>query len=75
MPLQIPFVLVSAKREATVEVSVSEDMQAVDFTFDAQFSLHDDSYVLKEIVKKHGSVDNMYAALNNEANSNAGMTH
>ncbi|GAX83041.1 hypothetical protein CEUSTIGMA_g10467.t1 [Chlamydomonas eustigma] len=58
--LQIPFVLVRAKPEATVEVSVSESMQEVDFKFNAPFSLHDDSYVLKQALEHFGSFQKIH---------------
>lgn len=48
--LHIPFMLVRAKPEATVEVKVSDTMREVDFKFTgATFSLHDDAFVLRQM--------------------------
>lgn len=56
MALQIPFVIVRAEPEVTVEVSVSDNMKDVDFKFNAPFSLHDDSFVLKQVIQHYGSI-------------------
>ncbi|KAG1666242.1 hypothetical protein FOA52_011544 [Chlamydomonas sp. UWO 241] len=63
MALQIPFVLVTARPEATVEVSVSKSMEEVDFKFNAPFSLHDDSFVLKEMIRHYGSIRATHASI------------
>ncbi|KAG2554707.1 transcription factor-like protein DPB [Panicum virgatum] len=47
----LPFILVQTRPHATVEVEISEDMQLVHFDFNSTpFELHDDSYVLKEML-------------------------
>lgn len=44
----MPFVLVQAKSDATVDVHVSNDMQDVQLDFhNAMFQIHDDAYVAK----------------------------
>mmetsp|Transcript_3118 Transcript_3118/g.6784 ORF Transcript_3118/g.6784 Transcript_3118/m.6784 type:complete len:439 (+) Transcript_3118:144-1460(+) len=48
--LHLPFILVQAKKDATVEVRISEDMLDVQFDFyNSPFQIHDDSYVLKNL--------------------------
>lgn len=57
--LPLPFVLVQAKPEATVEVKISEDMLDVQFDFyNCPFEIHDDSYVLRNLLKEKNDVDN-----------------
>lgn len=49
--LHLPFVLVQAKPDATVEVTISDDMLDVQFDlYNSPFQIHDDSYVLKNLV-------------------------
>lgn len=51
--LQLPFILVQAQANATVEVQISEDMKDVQFDFyNSPFQIHDDSYVLRLMEKK-----------------------
>ncbi|XP_022767293.1 transcription factor-like protein DPB isoform X3 [Durio zibethinus] len=46
--VDLPFILVQTRPQATVEVEISEDMQLVHFDFNSTpFELHDDNYVLK----------------------------
>eukprot|EP00897_Mesotaenium_endlicherianum_P007929 jgi/Mesen1/7164/ME000037S06523 len=46
--IQLPFLLVQTRPQATVEVEISENMQLVNFDFNrTQFEVHDDSYVLR----------------------------
>ena len=50
MALHIPFMLIRAKPEATVEVKVSDTMREVDFKFTgAPFALNDDAYVIRQM--------------------------
>ncbi|EFJ43853.1 DP transcription factor [Volvox carteri f. nagariensis] len=50
--LFLPFILVQAKPDATVEVKISEDMMDVQFDFySSPFQIHDDSHVLKKMVE------------------------
>lgn len=52
--LHLPFILVQAKPDATVEVKISEDMSDVQFDFyHSPFQIHDDSYVLKNMAAQH----------------------
>ena len=69
MALQIPFVLVRAKPETSLEVSVSDDQQKVDFKFDSQFTLNDDSYVLQQIIAQYGSIRALVQPSNERAAS------
>ncbi|KAJ8440336.1 hypothetical protein Cgig2_012772 [Carnegiea gigantea] len=48
--VDLPFILVQTRPNATVEVEISEDMQLVHFDFSSTpFELHDDNYVLKQM--------------------------
>ncbi|PNH09070.1 Transcription factor-like protein DPB [Tetrabaena socialis] len=50
--LFLPFILVQAKPDATVEVKISEDMMDVQFDFNqSPFQIHDDSHVLKKMAE------------------------
>ncbi|KXZ56291.1 DP1 protein [Gonium pectorale] len=50
--LFLPFILVQAKPEATVEVKISEDLMDVQFEFgNNPFQIHDDSHVLKKMAE------------------------
>lgn len=52
--LELPFILVQAKPDATVEVQISDDMRDVQFSFaNAPFQIHDDSYVLKMMTEEN----------------------
>ncbi|GIL75898.1 hypothetical protein Vretimale_5571 [Volvox reticuliferus] len=51
--LYLPFILVQAKPDATVEVKISEDMMDVQFDFyNSPFQVHDDSHVLKKLAEQ-----------------------
>ncbi|KAG2493280.1 hypothetical protein HYH03_008417 [Edaphochlamys debaryana] len=50
--LFLPFILVQAKPDATVEVKISDDMMDVQFDFyHSPFQIHDDSHVLKKMAE------------------------
>ncbi|KAG2440963.1 hypothetical protein HXX76_003816 [Chlamydomonas incerta] len=53
--LFLPFILVQAKPDATVEVKISDDMMDVQFDFyHSPFQIHDDSHVLKKMAEHQG---------------------
>jgi len=48
--LHLPFILIQARPDATVEVKISDDMQDVAFDFyNSPFQIHDDAFVLKHM--------------------------
>lgn len=55
----LPFILVQASPNATVEIEISEDMQLVHFDFNSTpFSLHDDAYILKLLRRQQRAESN-----------------
>ena len=58
--IQLPFILVQTKPNATVEVEISEDQQVVHFDFNSTpFQIHDGNFVLAQMNLTENSMANL----------------